>query len=137
MNRAGFSLVELMVVVCVVGILSAIAIPNYIAMTSRAKEAGVKSNTYMAQLVAEDFAVAHDGTYPTLAELINVALWPGGVALPTNPFTGVAMIIGAPGFSSGNIGYSLVGDTYTLEGYGVDATAGPAGNGVLLMLTNG
>ena len=36
-------------------ILAAIAVPNFIAMQARAKEAAVKSNCHTTQLAAEDF----------------------------------------------------------------------------------
>lgn len=43
-NNKGFSLVELMVVVAIIGILAAIAVPNYQRFTAKAKKSEAKSN---------------------------------------------------------------------------------------------
>ena len=86
-NQKGFTLIELMIVVVIIGILAAIAIPNFIAMQSRAKEGSTKANMHTFQLAAEDYGVQHDGVYATSVDSI-AKLLPSGGANFKNPFTG-------------------------------------------------
>lgn len=87
-RREGFTLIELMIVVVIIGILASMAIPNYIQMQDRAREAKVKSHAHALQLAAEDFAVRNDGIYSDAAADVQPLL--PGAALMDNAFTGGA-----------------------------------------------
>ncbi len=62
----GFTIVELLVVIVVIGILAAITIISYTGVTSRAKTAQAASNAAAAQSVAEAMN-ADNGSYPATA----------------------------------------------------------------------
>lgn len=61
-RRAGFSLVELLVVLAFIAVLAAIAIPHFTNITYRAHDATVKSDLRMAMSVEEQYYI-HGGGY--------------------------------------------------------------------------
>jgi prepilin-type N-terminal cleavage/methylation domain-containing protein len=87
-REGGFTLIELMIVVVVIGILAAIAIPNFIEMQARSREAGVKANMHTFQISAEDYGVLSGGYYPSSGALV-VPLMPGGDASFKNSISGL------------------------------------------------
>jgi len=64
LRSKGFTLIELLVVIVIIGILVAIALPNFIKVKDKAKEAEVKQNLHAIQLAVERYATDEDGNYP-------------------------------------------------------------------------
>jgi type IV pilus assembly protein PilA len=83
-NQKGLTLVELMVVVVIIGILVAIAVPVYNAVTQNAERRSVEANLRTIDGAIMQFQAANDGRNPA-----NIAaLAPGFLAsVPTGPGT--------------------------------------------------
>ena len=125
-NSEGFTLIELMIVVVILSILAAIAIPNFIKLQERAKEAKVKGAAHTLQLAAEDFAVRNEGVYSDAANDVAplLPLDPAGGSNLENPFTraysepvwagaaatpGQIGILAVPDATGTNVGYLING----------------------------
>jgi len=104
-QASGFTLIELLVVVIIIGILAAIALPNFIGAQDKAREASVKANMRTAQIAAESYATDNGGQYPPISSDPGYQTYlPGGSSdgvtpgnYPVNPFTNTnAAFVAAP-----------------------------------------
>jgi type II secretion system protein G len=102
-SESGFTLIELMVVVVIIGVLVAIAIPIFVNATSNAKQ-----KTCQANLRTIDGAIsvyyANNSGYPAnIAALVTDGELKKA---PTEPFTGAYSLVG------GSVASCSIGHTY-------------------------
>ena len=84
-GERGFTLIELMVVVAIVGILVTLAEPSYRIATTKAKEAALKKDLYVLRDSIDQYH-ADQGRYPAaLSDLVDKGYLRG---IPKDPFTG-------------------------------------------------
>jgi prepilin-type N-terminal cleavage/methylation domain-containing protein len=111
MNRKGFTLVEIMIVVAIIALLAAIAVPNLLTARRTANEAAAKATVRSLSTAAEVFSTSNSGAYP-----VGV----GVIGPPATQLT--AFISSAPSYCEGN---------------GADATKGVQGYYYACTLTSG
>jgi len=141
MNRkkdGGFTLIELMIVIAVIGILAVVLVPRFGAVRTDAKSAGVETNMHSVELYVQSNIETwkSDATADTAAVITKITTNVAGIA---NPFGNTGAVLagttsGTPVVVGPETGNPVVGAVYvavsgsgssysvTISGYGTAAT---------------
>lgn len=147
-SRKGFTLVEILIVVVILGILAAIVIPQFSQASTEARESSLSSNLQAIRSQIELYKIQHNDVLPADAAALTAGLttqtgWNGaawvdlatsGTAygpymkkVPANPFNNLNVIAGATAATAGWVYTAdLVTRTYTF----VADDGGTSPNGV-------
>src|SRR6266850_2743026 len=104
-NQSGFTLVELLIVVIILGILAAVVIPQFNTAAAESKEAALASNLATVRQAIELYKVQHNDAYPgaTMVVQLTAGTTVTGAAgtkygpyirnaFPANPISGLATV---------------------------------------------
>ena len=83
-GSAGFTLVELMIVMLIIGVLMAIAVPNYLSSLKGAKEAVLKEDLHVMRQAIDAYTVDKEKAPQSLDDLVQAGYLK---TLPVDPMT--------------------------------------------------
>jgi len=137
-SKKGFTLIELMVVVAIIGVLALLGLRLYTGQQEKAKSAVVKANAGTTQtLIQSELADAAPTTVDSMFTLLGVTS--GALAGMHNPYTSTTVVVKSGGEGAGDkpaatdpdiegeviVTYNTTDKIWYIRGYGsVTSTAG-------------
>ncbi len=114
-NTKGFTLIELLIVVVIIGILAAIAIPQFASTKEKAFDATAKSDVRNA-MSAQEAYFADEQIYAPNAMATGSYTTSAGIAISASAASAGGYAITASHTSSGNTFWVQVGTGSSIEG---------------------
>ena len=88
-KKAGFTLIELMIVIAIIAILAAILVPNFIRARAQGQLTACKSNLKNIGTALEMYSTDNSGRYPTATGFAGTQVTPNYLkTIPTCPSAG-------------------------------------------------
>jgi type IV pilus assembly protein PilA len=84
-REQGFTLVELLVVIVIIGILAAIALPNFLTQSAKAKQTGAKQNVSLINRYQTAYR-AENTTFANTFDILATGVLSGGSQSITNDY---------------------------------------------------
>ena len=127
-GQKGFTLIELMIVVAIIGILAAIAIPNFLTYQMKSRQSEAKTNLQAIKTSEVAFqaergcylGIAQEGVAVPVAGTKSAPFTWGAGAAPTAPGALWCVAAGVFAGTFNDIGFKATGNV--MYRYGVDAT---------------
>ena len=112
-TQKGFTLIELMIVVAIIGILAAIAIPQFANLVAKSQEGRSKANLGTLRSALSIYYGDSEGWYPTTTQAVgNLAqLIIGGKYLQTLPSSDTPHTVNNAGHTASAVETNANGDT--------------------------
>ena len=83
-SQSGFTLIELMIVMTIIALLAAIAIPSYIRSVTKAKEAVLKEDLHTMRTAIDSYTVDKEKAPQSLDDLVQAGYLK---SIPKDPIT--------------------------------------------------
>ena len=117
-SKKGFTLIELMIVVAIIGILSAIAVPRFAQMLEKSREGATKGNLMSIRSAVSIYYAEREGTWPgNLTSSFTSYLYPIPAAKASPLGNSIVVVLANDPPAAVGTGWSYITD-------GVDPYAG-------------
>ncbi len=83
-SESGFTLIELIIVMTIIGLLASIAIPSFVATVKRAREAVLKSDLHTLRSAIDSYTVDKEQAPQSLDDLVQAGYLK---SIPVDPMT--------------------------------------------------